>query len=141
MLVKQVLFERKYLKQGYVYRREIWDGTDCGGHDTEMQACYTPSGDYIGDPRMARFLCRKRGLRNLQKTDKDHCVCSIGFHPRKKRWYGWSHRAICGFAVGDKLFIQRFGNDKTPFRQHGRTTIKALAQAKLAAKRFAEYVS
>lgn len=138
--VKKILFERKY-KAGYIYRREVWDGSDYGGKDTEMVACYTPSGDYIGNARQARFLCVKQGLRDLQKTQSDHCVCSIGFHPQQKRWYGWSHRAICGFRIGDKLFVQRFGNDKTPFRQHGRKTIETLAQAKLAAKRFAEYVS
>jgi len=139
--VKKVLFERRYLKLGYVYRREIWDGKDYGGHDTEMRSCYTPSGQYIGNPRMANFLCRKRGLRDLQLAGKDDCGVSIGFHPRQKRWYGWSHRAICGFGIGDKIFIKRFGNDHTPFRKHGRTTIKTLAQAKVSAKRFADYVS
>jgi len=140
MKVKKILFERNY-KAGYIYRREIWDGKGYGGHDTEMKACYTPSGDYIGDPRMARFLCVKRGITQFEKTSGGHCVCSIGFNPKQKKWYGWSHRAICGFGIGDKIFIQRFGDDHTPFTKHGKTPIKTLYQAKIAAKRFAEYVS
>lgn len=26
---------------------------------------------------------------------------NIAFNPEEQKWYGWSHRAICGFAVGD----------------------------------------
>ncbi len=131
---KKILFERTY-KAGYVYRREVWDDT------VAMRSCYTPTGDYIGDPKTARFLCVKTGLTDLQKTDPKHSVCSIGFNPKQNRWYGWSHRAICGFAVGDKLFASNFGDDKTAFRQHGTKTIKTIGQAKMAAKRFANYVS
>ncbi|MEO1892686.1 hypothetical protein [Spongiibacter tropicus] len=28
-------------------------------------------------------------------------IC-IGFNPEEGKWYGWSHRAICGFGVGSK---------------------------------------
>ena len=28
-------------------------------------------------------------------------VCSIGFSAKDDKWYGWSHRAVCGFAIGD----------------------------------------
>ena len=27
---------------------------------------------------------------------------SIGFSEKEQKWYGFSHRAICGFKVGDK---------------------------------------
>ena len=141
-MIKKVLFERKY-KAGYTYRRELHDGSEYGGKDFEMKMCYTPSGDWIGTPREARLLYVKRGLTRIQKSHPSHCVCSIGFDARRKKWFGWSHRAVCGFGVGDKLFTQRCkgATDKTPFVKHGRTTIVNLGQAKIAAKRFAEYVS
>lgn len=24
----------------------------------------------------------------------------VGYSPKEKKWYGWSHRAICGFEIG-----------------------------------------
>ena len=30
-------------------------------------------------------------------------MCSIGFNKSKKKWYGWSHRALFGFGIGDKV--------------------------------------
>jgi hypothetical protein len=56
-------------------------------------------------------------------------------------WYGWSHRAMAGFSVGDKLFEEDFGDDHTIYTQHGTKTITTLAEAKLAAEAFAAYVS
>lgn len=131
MKVTKVLFERKHAA-GYVYRRETWEHDGMG--PTEIVACYTPSGDYIGSARDARRLCCKRGLVKLQKTHSSHCVCSIGFQPTKKRWYGWSHRAIYGYGVGDRPFC---GNEK---RGKGKK-IKTLAEAKRSAVRFAGSVS
>jgi len=65
----------------------------------------------------------------------------VGLNEKKGIWYGWSHRAIAGFKIGDKVFEANFGDDSTPFKQHGSKTIKTLDDAKLAAKRFADYVS
>lgn len=38
-------------------------------------------------------------IANLLKRD----VCSIGWSPSTKKWYGWSHRAISGFTIGSKV--------------------------------------
>ena len=27
----------------------------------------------------------------------------LGFSEKEQKWYGWSHRAICGFGVGSKV--------------------------------------
>jgi hypothetical protein len=27
----------------------------------------------------------------------------IGFSEKEQKWYGWSHRAFCGFGIGDKV--------------------------------------
>lgn len=51
------------------------------------------------------------------------------------RWYGWSHRAIFGFKIGDKI-------KKGDIAYNGKEyTIKTDKQAKDAAFRFAESVS
>ena len=61
---------------------------------------YTPNGDLIGDPKLAKFICDKMGIKP-EKADSSHKVCSIGFSEKEKKWYGWSHRAIHGFKIGD----------------------------------------
>ena len=88
-----------------------------------------------------KFLTEKKGITKFEKTKPSDSICSIGFNEKENKWYGWSHRAICGFGIGDKLFIEDFGDDKTLFTKHGKETIKNLEQAKQAAKNFAEYVS
>lgn len=139
--IKEIKFQRQY--SGYLYRREIVDDSDFGGSGgLEMVNCYsTDSGCWIGDAKTARYLCIKRGLRNVQKAEDSHCVCSIGFNKTEQKWYGWSHRAICGFGLEDMIFEERFGNDQTPFVKHGSKPIKTMDDAKISAIRFAESVS
>jgi hypothetical protein len=135
------ILSRRWLKIGYEQRTEIWhvEGTP-HSQDIQIKAAYNCHGDYIGDYKMARFLFR-RGITQVFKTDPLHYVCSIGFNLVNQKWYGWSHRAICGFGIGDKIFEENFGNDQTPFIKHGRKVIKTLADAKQAAINFAKYVS
>ncbi len=74
---------------------------------------------------------------NITKVE-DGC---IGLDEEKGIWYGWSHRAVTGFKIGDKIFDENFGDDKTKFTEHGAKDIKTLEDAKQAAKNFAESVS
>jgi hypothetical protein len=85
-----------------------------------------------GAAGMEPFL-KKHGI--VQKS------CGLGFSEREQKWYGWSHRAIVGFGIGDKIFEEDFGDDETPFTKHGSKTIRTLDDAKLAAERFSDYVS
>ncbi len=101
MTTKKVLKTRNY-KAGYVVRTELIDGEEFGCPDFEMKSAYTPTGDYIGNSKWGYRLCKKRGIRP-EKARPDHNVCSIGFCEEKQKWYGWSHRAIYGFGVGDKV--------------------------------------
>ena len=139
--VKEVTFQRKY--PGYIYRREIIiNETYHGGGESERTNCYSSdTGHWIGSPKDARFLCKKKGLRDVQKAHESDCVASIGFNVDEQKWYGWSHRAICGFGIGDKLFEEEYGDDQTPFIQHGRHVITTLEEAKESAIRFNESVS
>ena len=100
--VVEVKFTRNY--PGYIYRRELIDDSEYGGDGKlEMVNCYSAdNGDWIGDARTARMLCKKFGLRRIQKSKPDHSVCSIGFNEKEQKWYGWSHRAIFGFGIGSK---------------------------------------
>ena len=60
-------------------------------------------GGYIGDEETYRFLVEKKKLILIQKVKPSNCTCSIGYSPAENKWYGWSHRAIHGFTVGDKV--------------------------------------
>lgn len=62
-------------------------------------SAYTNLGHYIGDSKWA-YRLYKRGIIPELISDK-HKVCSIGFCQKEQKWYGWSHRAIFGFGVGD----------------------------------------
>ncbi len=66
---------------------------------------------------------------------------AIGLDEKKGIWYGWSHRAVFGFKIGDKLFVDDYGDENTKFSDHGEKTIKTLDDAKQAAKNFADSVS
>ena len=97
--VKEVLKTRKY-KAGYEVRTEIWLlGGEIAPEETEIKSAYTLSGDYIGSPKEGHYLVVKRGIKP-EKANKNHGVCSIGFCETDKKWYGWSHRSICGFGIG-----------------------------------------
>lgn len=71
---------------------------------------------------------------------KEHGIkeisCGLGFSEKEQKWYGWSHRAIYGFGIGDKSY-----RNGTKGKNEIGKTIKTLEQAKEAAKRFAESVS
>ena len=94
---KKTISTRRY-RAGYEVRREWWDNGD--DHPVLMRTAYNPDGEWIGEPSWAHRLCVQRGIRPV-KSDPDHCVCSIGYSSKDGKWYGWSHRAIHGFKVGD----------------------------------------
>jgi len=92
--VKQMIGVRRY-KAGYEVRHMLMDGV-------EMKSAFTFDGHYIGDSKDAYRLCKTRGIKPQLRT-KDSGVCSIGFCEAEQKWYGWSHRAIYGFGIGDKV--------------------------------------
>lgn len=139
MITKTILKTRKF-KVGYEVRLEEW--IDVLNIPTVVKAAYTPTGDYIGDPRMAYILVVKYGIKPELRTDHSN-VCTIGFCEREQAWYGWSHRAICGFGIGDNLFDEFYpgADEHTPFAKHGSKPIETLDEARQAASNFAESVS
>jgi hypothetical protein len=70
-----------------------------------------------------------------EKTNPSNSVTSFGKAEADGKWYGWSHRAIAGFGVGDVVKADTCGNTK------GEYTIKTDDQAKETAINFANDVS
>lgn len=56
---------------------------------------------YIGMPEDTWRYFKGFELTEIQKANPEHNVCSIGFNEKKQKWYGWSHRAIAAFGIGD----------------------------------------
>lgn len=105
-----------------------------------VEIAYTFNGNYVGEEDLAKYLFDEMGLEKVQPSDNSN-VCNIGFNAKNKKWYGWSHRAIHGFGIGDKIFEEDFGTDTTDYSEHGKRTIKTLEEAKISATKFAEHVS
>jgi hypothetical protein len=78
-----------------------------------MDVAYTLEDNlYIGGPDDAKYICKKRGIKP-EKASESHCVCSIGKciyidenHVDFGKWFGWSHRAMYGFKVGDDYKVK-----------------------------------
>lgn len=84
-------------------------------------------------------LINKLGIEP-KKRCKSHSCCSVGKGADGK-WYGWSHRAICGFGPGDMMFNPNVGGEDEPYNKRGNVQIQNDIQAKIAAERFAADVS
>lgn len=86
-----------------------------------------------------------------QKSKPSHSACSIGFSEKEQKWYGWSHRAIHGFGIGD--VVKEGDIIAKPTKKNLEegipgsgtwepgTKIKSLKDAERAAREFAEQVS
>jgi len=132
---------RRRKKAGYEIRTELIDGEPFGTEDCELQSAYTFKGEYIGGPDEAKEIMEKRGIQP-ELADKNHSVCSIGFCESEDKWYGWSHRAIFGWAPGDKITEGMSGFEDLPqeMRRVG-YEIKNHEEARTVAKVFARSVS
>ena len=136
----KVLEEKEY--DSFIHRKELIDTSEYGEKEIIIDSCYSKkNGEYVGDIKTALYL-QKKGISDFEKVSQSWCICSIGFCEKEQKWYGWSHRAIFGFGIGDKLFDENFTDkEDVLFSEHGDTTITTLEQAKQAAKNFSESVS
>lgn len=83
-----------------------------------------------------------------QLADPEHRACSIGFSEREQKWYGWSHRAMCGFALGHVVGRSNDSGIDDGYLWIGETRVarvgfecKTLDDCKLCATAFADSVS
>lgn len=59
----------------------------------------------------------------------------LGYSDKEKKWYGWSHRAVHGFGIGD--YFTECRPDKTTKERK----IRTMEDARNAAEKFADSVS
>lgn len=94
---------------------------------------------------MAEVLAKKYGITQREKRTPTSQVCSIGYSERKKKHFGWSHRAIAGFGIGDGFFPEPPDGPEAvhwdPPKEKDRVKIKTMDQAKQSAKNFAKWVA
>jgi hypothetical protein len=89
-------------KTGFTKRRKLVAFGDDGPENAvELVSYHNNTGDYIGDERVANMLA-ERGIYPELASD-DNKVCSVGYCEKEDKWYGWSHRAMYGFGVGDSV--------------------------------------
>ena len=72
-----------------------------GDKPTLMFSFYNHEGKYIGDIEAFTHLVIGKGI--FPETYDSANVCSIGKSSKDGKWYGWSHRAIYGFQIGDTV--------------------------------------
>jgi len=94
------------------YKTKVWKKLDkiCiikkrQRYDGKMSIlCYSKQDEsFIGSLFDVFKYCYYYGIRDFYKAHPHRKVASVGFAPKKERWYGWSHRAICSFGVGDEI--------------------------------------
>jgi len=74
-----------------------------------VMSAYNEQGDYIGGLDIVKNFVEDKGI--IPERFKDYpeansgrnATCSIGKSVKDGKWYGWSHRAIYGFKIGDKI--------------------------------------
>ena len=96
------------------------------------------TGAYIGDIRDAYFKTNMHDFRTHREGSSTVCA---GYDPFERKACGWSHRAMVCFRKGDKLFEEDYGDENTPFNQHGHSTIVVYRQLMESAVNFARYVA
>jgi len=75
-----------------LYRVRLLDG---------IRIAETHKGEYIGSEEAAKRLCDEMGI--VPECRPGSRVCNFGKSEKDGKWYGWSHRAIYGFGIGDKV--------------------------------------
>lgn len=61
--------------------------------------------NFLCEGSTSNRLKEKYGIEQFEKISSDSTVYQIGYAPKSKKWYGWSHRAIFGFGVGSKVKV------------------------------------
>ncbi len=68
---------------------------------TPMLVCRSKQdGSYVGLIEDVLHHVKRYGITEFYRAEPDHNVASVGWAPHTSKWYGWSHRAIFGFAIG-----------------------------------------
>lgn len=85
-----------------------------------------------------RWMLKKGITEQLQSSrPEDPRTACIGFNPELQKWYGWSHRAVYGFGIGQTVKKGDCGYKEIK----GEWTAETLDDAKQMAIDFAHSVS
>jgi hypothetical protein len=131
----------KRLKEHDLYDlwEEEYEGAPRDCPPIKMVVARNKCGEYIGDKETARLLCEKYAIAPEAREEGGTCI--IGWSEATQKYYGWSHRALFGFKIGDKIYEDGFGDDDTRFDQHGTKAIETKEDARRSALNFAESYS
>lgn len=66
-----------------------------------MFSFYNHEGKYIGNIEHFKNFVIEKGI--FPEVYDNNNVCSIGKSEKDGKWYGWSHRAVYGFQIGDTV--------------------------------------
>lgn len=100
---KNIISIRQSKKYNYFIIETLIEGKDFGCDDFVMKSAYDENSLYLGNPKTALALTKRRGITTFEKSKDTHTIASIGFNPELQKWYGWSHRAIYEFGIGSKV--------------------------------------
>jgi hypothetical protein len=60
------------------------------------------------DESLVSFM-EEHGIEPQSISGIPYAVAQIGFSDKEQKWYGWSHRAIYGFGMGDEITEDSIG--------------------------------
>ena len=96
-MIKRVISKTEYPRLGYKHIvemvRENEDEEWC-----KLDSAYDMKDNYLGSIRDARRRLLRNGI-----IPEYHKHASIGFCKMDQHWYGWSHRGMYGFGIGDTV--------------------------------------
>jgi len=98
----------------------------------------TNKDEHIGNIESAYFITNLNDLRTYGGDSNQVCR---GWDAKKQKAFGWSHRAKVGFGKGDKIYDEKYGDEKTLFTEHGDKKIETYKDAMQSALNFAESVA
>jgi hypothetical protein len=135
MNITEILNVKPYTKYGYEIRTEMWELVE-GEEPSETTAAYNLNGIYIGNEKSAKVICKKKGIIPEPAKDGDG-ICTVGFCANESKYYGWSHRAMYGFKIGDVVEEGDATDESLPIG----FTANTMADARCMAVAFANSVS
>lgn len=135
MNVTEILNVKRHPKYGYEIRTEMWELVE-DEEPSETIAAYNLNGIYIGNENTAKVICKKNGIIPEPAREGDS-TCEVGFSVLNNKYYGWSHRAMAGFTIGDTVKKGYPAAESLPIG----FTANTMADARKIAVAFADSVS
>lgn len=132
-------------ENGIIYVRKEYLMEEGRSKTYSFATCYYNNNNetvYVGDAQFAKYLIVDKGIKPEYASDTSK-VSSIGWCEKEQKFYGWSHRCMVGFGVGDKIYEEMCPgcDSRTPFTKHGTRDIENTGHARIAAIAFADSVS